>query len=87
MQPGVNVIFDEIDGRLLIANLDNEHCYQLDDVGAAMWKAIINYGNIEQASSALKVEYDVSQTRLQADLEALVDDMIALNLLEWTDDA
>ncbi len=84
LQPSVHVIFAEFDGRLCIAHVQNEHCFQLDGVGQAMWQAIFKYGNKAQVLEALGAEYAVEPARLEADLDRFVDDLLARDLLEWT---
>jgi hypothetical protein len=62
-------------------NLSTQNYYGLDDVGATMWRSILQYGSIEGAITELRSIYGVDEAVLRADLIAIVESLMAANLL------
>jgi Transglutaminase-like superfamily/Coenzyme PQQ synthesis protein D (PqqD) len=65
-----NVFFEEIQGFLIILNLQTEAYYILDPVGTSMWKALLGTHDQAEALRALQNEYSVEPIRLKTDFEA-----------------
>jgi coenzyme PQQ synthesis protein D (PqqD) len=78
---GESAIYQEVGDEAVILNLSTQNYYGLDDVGAAMWRSILQYGSIEGAMTELKAIYDVDEAVLRADLIAIVDSLMVANLL------
>lgn len=84
LRPSGQALYGELSGRVILANLATEESVALDEVGSDMWKAMVEYGNIDSAAAALAQEYDADEATLQADLRGLSDELIARGLLEHT---
>jgi hypothetical protein len=65
-----NALYEEIQGLLVILDLQTEAYYILDQVGTAMWKTLLAMDDEAEALRALQNEYSVEPTRLKSDLEA-----------------
>jgi hypothetical protein len=63
-------LYEEIQGFLVILDLETEAYYILDQVGTAMWKTLLAMDDEAEALQALQNEYLVERTRLKTDLEA-----------------
>ena len=59
--------------------------YGLDAAGARMFSVVTTAESIPAACDTLLAEYDVEEARLGADVDALVEKLIGLGLLEWKD--
>jgi len=82
LRPSRQVIFAELEERIVICNLETGDSFSLADVAADMWRAIINYGNMKNAAAALLSDYDVDEGILRVDLRDFVNDLLAQHLLE-----
>jgi hypothetical protein len=78
---GDSAIYQEVGDEAVILNLSTQNYYGLDDVGAAMWRSILQHGSIEGAMTELRSIYSVDEDVLRADLIAIVDSLMAANLL------
>lgn len=65
-----NALYEEIQGFLVILDLQTEAYYILDPVGTSMWKTLLATDTEIEALQVLQNEYSVERARLEADLEA-----------------
>jgi hypothetical protein len=70
-----------VDGELVLLNVQSERYYGLNDSGTRMWRALVGSHDFEGAVASLLTEHDVTEERLRADLEALVERLSAEGLL------
>lgn len=85
LKPSEYVLFGEFEGQIVVGNLETGESFGLADVAADTWRAIVEYGNLEDVVDALLRDYDVDEATLRADLRAFVDDLLARGLLEQSD--
>ena len=76
------VLRRELSGESVILNLQTESYFGLDEVGSEMWKALTASPSIELAFNALAENYDVDPERLRLDLDAYIQKLVALGLLQ-----
>jgi hypothetical protein len=76
-----NVLFREVDGQLVLLNLETEQYFGLDEIGADMIRRITET-TMDDAIAALTSSYDVDPDRLRADLRELVDSLLEAQLLD-----
>jgi hypothetical protein len=67
-----DVLFQELDGEVVLLNLGNEHYYGLDDVGARLWTLLLERGDPEAAVAQMLTEYDVDEASLRSDVTTLI---------------
>lgn len=77
----VHVYYREVDGQLVLLNLETEEYYGLSEVGAAI-VAKITEQPWDDAIDALVDLYDVDPDVLRRDADELVGKLIASGLLE-----
>jgi len=77
-----HVLARDLDGELVLLNLDSEQYFGLDPVGTRMWVALTESPSVEAALDRLQAEYDVAPERLRADLDALLADLIRDGLVQ-----
>jgi hypothetical protein len=69
------------DGAAVMINLSNGFYYSMDSVGAFIWEQIAAGIALDSIVTALTQRYDVSTERAQADLEALVTQLLDEHLV------
>ena len=78
---GEEIAAKVIDGEAIIINLANGIYYSMDKVGGLIWEMIEAKHTVEEMITATVARYDVSRERAQADIEALVDEILRENLI------
>jgi hypothetical protein len=81
------VLFGEFEGRIVVGDLATGKSFGLNEVASHMWRAIVEYGNLEDVVAALLREYEIDEATLRVDLRAFVDDLLTRGLLEQSDAA
>ena len=70
-----HVLTRNLDGELVMLNLENERYYGLDDIGTHCWEALETSANLAQAGARLAAVFDASEDTILADLIELVSDL------------
>ena len=70
-----------IDGEAIIINVASGVYYSLDNVGAAIWGLLETGAPLEDCLAALVRRYAVSEDRVRPDLEGLVSQLLAEDLI------
>jgi Coenzyme PQQ synthesis protein D (PqqD) len=86
VRPSSRVLFGEYGGDIVVGNIEMKVSFSLTEVAADMWRAIVKHGSLEAAVVALSSEYKVDERTLRADLRDFVEDLLARDLLEQSDD-
>jgi len=81
---GDAVLCQELDDEVVLLNMTNQQYYGLNDVGAQMWKSLLESGSVAAAAELLETMYEIEPTLLRTDLEALVRDLLNAGLLRAT---
>jgi hypothetical protein len=69
-----HVLSQEIAGETVLLDLESECYFGLDAVGTRIWQLIRESSDLLTIYNTLKNEYDVEETQLRDDLEALITD-------------
>jgi hypothetical protein len=77
-----HVLTREVDGQLVVLNLDNEQFYGLDEVGTSMWSTITETPTADDALARLVEMYDVDSATLARDFDALLNELETRGLVE-----
>jgi hypothetical protein len=80
-----DVLVQELRGESVLLNVRSGQYFGLDEVGTRMWAVLTTAGSMRAACDALADEYDVERRRLEGDLRALVEKLLANGLLEVRD--
>lgn len=78
------VVSAELDGRIVLLDMQHEIYYSLDEVGSRMWQLISAEMGVDEIVATLLEEYDVEEQRLRGDLEALIARLQASSLVVLT---
>lgn len=74
------VISQEVSGETVLLDLDSENYFGLDEVGTRIWQLIKETNDLAAIYQTLLTEYDVSEERLQQDLDTLLSEITKLGL-------
>lgn len=76
-----DVISQEVSGETVLLDLESENYFGLDEVGTRIWQLIKETNDLQAIYSTLLEEYDVSEDRLQQDLDTLLAEITGLGLV------
>lgn len=85
VEPGDDVIYQALKDEIVLLNMKDQRYFGLDDVGSAMWKLLVEHGDVETVADRLSAEYDVDRATVRADLGVLIRNLMAAGLLKWAD--
>jgi len=78
---GEEVAAKVIDGEAIIINLANGIYYSLDKVGGLIWDMVQSEHSLEEMIMAVTDRYEVSREQVDADVQALVEELLRENLV------
>jgi hypothetical protein len=80
-----DVISQEVSGETVLLDLESECYFGLDTVGTRIWQLIRDSGDLRNIYNTLLEEYEVEETQLRSDLEALITDACERGLITLQD--
>ena len=78
------ILFQDIQGELIILNIKDECYLGLDESGTDMWNVLLNCNTTKDAYDQLLQEYEVEPTTLKKDLNNFINNLIENNLVKLT---
>ncbi len=81
-----DVIFNDLQGEVVLLNLKTGIYFGLDPVGTRAWKLIQDHGRLEPVKDAMLGEYEVYAEDLWKDLQDLVIRLADHGLVEVIDE-
>jgi hypothetical protein len=84
LRPSDRVIFGELEGGIVLGDMDSGRGFSLEGIAADLWRALLVHGNPEGVVSALRAEYDVPIEVLREDARLFFKDLEIRGLVEWT---
>jgi hypothetical protein len=79
--PSSSLVRELPDGEAVVLNMETEVYFGLNSSARRMWNALQSSDTIEAAFEELSGEFDVDQSVLRTDFEALVAELVELGLL------
>ena len=76
------VFAQEIDGEMVLLDMNSESYFGLDEVGTAIWKAIEEKKVIQDVYETLLEEFDVEEEVLKKDLIYFIKELESSGLIE-----
>lgn len=73
------------DGEAVLLHAKSGQYFGLDSTGVDMWSALVSSSSVEEAYQILLAQYDVDANRLRADLERLIENLVAHELVKIVD--
>jgi len=77
-----DVLFQELDGEMILLSLETEEYYELNESGTKILLLLAGAASIQTAYDALLKEYVVQPDTLREDLLTLVDELVSHGLVE-----
>ena len=62
------VFAQEVDGEMVLLDMNSENYFGLDEVGTSIWQAMQENENLQEVMSTLLEQYDVEEEVLKKDL-------------------
>ncbi len=62
------VFAQEVDGEMVLLDMNSENYFGLDEVGTAIWQAMQENGSLKEVYTILLEQYDVESEVLEKDL-------------------
>jgi hypothetical protein len=78
---GADVVWQALEGQVVLLELNSGHYYTLDDVGSRMWQALVESPDTAVAQQRLTEEFEVDPATLKRDLAELVAQMTESRIL------
>lgn len=79
-----NVLAQELNGEVVLLNMENESYYSLNPVGSRIWQLLTEQGDVETAMQQVLQIYGVNETQ-QADVTILINELLDTGLLQETE--
>jgi ornithine carbamoyltransferase len=76
------VFAQEVDGEMVLLDMNSENYFGLDGVGTDIWQAIQENNSLEDVFTALLTQYEVEEEVLKKDLLAFVDKLQESGLIK-----
>ncbi len=75
------VFAQEVDGEMVLLDMNSENYFGLDEVGTAIWQAIQEKETLKEVFDLLLEQYDVESDVLEKDLLDFVDKLVESGLV------
>lgn len=77
-----DILVQNVDGEIVLLNLESEEYFGLDDVGSSMWSCLKESDTLQAAYDRLLDRYDVDPVELEQDFLNLVERFVEHELVE-----
>ena len=76
------VFAQEVDGEMVLLDMNSENYFGLDAVGTDIWQAMQKHESLEKVLEVMLEQYDVEEEVLKSDLLAFVQRLKESGLIE-----
>jgi len=76
------VFAQEVDGEMVLLDMNSENYFGLDEVGTAIWQAMQEKESLKEVFEVLLEQYEVEEDVLKKDLIAFVEKLKESGLLK-----
>ena len=81
---GEAVIYQRLKDEAVLLDLGKQTFYGLDPVATEMWELLLQHRDVETVIAKLKSIYEADESQIRQDLNGLIGDMVAAQLLKMT---
>jgi hypothetical protein len=85
LQAAPGVVFQEVEGEMVLLDLEGERYYVLDDIGTRCWQLLNEHGDVEKIVASMLAEFDVDEATLRSDIDALLGRLSEARLVTRSD--
>ena len=76
------VFAQEVDGEMVLLDMESENYFGLDEVGTAIWQAMQEKETLREVFEVLKEQYEVEAEVLENDLSDFVEKLVESGLVK-----
>ena len=76
------VFAQEVDGEMVLLDMNSENYFGLDEVGTAIWQAMQEKEKLQEVFEVLLSQYEVEEEVLKKDLMSFVEKLQESGLIE-----
>ena len=76
------VFAQEVDGEMVLLDMESENYFGLDEVGTAIWQAMQEKENLKEVLEVLLEQYEVEEEMLKKDLFDFVGKLVESGLVK-----
>ena len=76
------VFAQEVDGEMVLLDMESENYFGLDEVGTAIWQAMQEKETLKEVFELLLEQYEVESDVLEKDLIGFVNKLVESGLVE-----
>ncbi len=77
-----NVLIHRFEDEAVLLNLNNEVYYSLNLTGYMMWQVLTTADSVSDALDILGKQFEIDAETLQKDLEAFIEQLLQMELIE-----
>ena len=77
-----DVIFQDLEGKAVLLNLQTEFYFGLDPMGTKIWQLLSEHGKVKTVATMLLEEYDVTEVQLRSHLLDFIEKLHSKGLVE-----
>lgn len=77
-----SVFAQEVDGEMVLLDMESENYFGLDEVGTSIWQAMQEKETLKEVFDALLEQYEVEAEVLERDLSDFVGKLLESGLVE-----
>jgi hypothetical protein len=81
VKPKPSVVFQVVEGEMVLLDLDREMYFALNPVGTRCWELIAEGGDLENVIATMVAEYDVDEETLRRDVGDLLGQLESAELV------
>jgi hypothetical protein len=85
-RPNADVVFQEIEGEVVLVDLGTNRIYALNETGARLWTLLDAGYDPLRIRHELEREFDVDPEELEQQINSLLDDLAREGLVTYPDD-
>ncbi len=74
------VFSQEVDGEMVLLDMNSENYFGLDETGSAIWQAMQKTGSLQEVYEKMLVQYEVEPEVLQQDILNFVEKLIEVGV-------
>lgn len=77
-----NVVYREVDDRIVLINLDSGYYYSLNEVGRLIFRCIVDKKDIDNIIDKILNEYEITREKARNDIDSFLSELTKENILK-----
>lgn len=84
-QPSPDVVFQEVDGEVVLVHLQTNSIYALNPTGARFWALFAAGHELSHIRGQLSREFDVGPAQVESEVDALLESLAREGLIVYSE--